>query len=36
MTNNYDNVISDLCRLEEERDLVKAKLELVSQQENSS
>lgn len=36
MTTNYDNVISDLCRLEEERDLVNAKLELTSHQTNSN
>lgn len=32
MTNNYDNVITSLARLEEERDLVKAKLEISSDQ----
>lgn len=32
MTDSYDNVVNDLCRLEEERDLVRAKLEIAGKQ----
>jgi hypothetical protein len=36
MTSNYDSVVADLCRLEEERDLVRLKLEIVASQSNSN
>jgi hypothetical protein len=32
MASNYDSVIGNLCRLEEELDLTKLKLEVVAKQ----
>ena len=36
MTANYDSIVSDICRIQEERDLIRVKLELTSREEHTS